>query len=70
VPDKGRKRKGDKEPPQPRGGRHPATPKEERAVEEEELESFRRRKQWADEVLGQPPETDRGDEKHDEPPDG
>jgi hypothetical protein len=32
--------------------REPATPEEERALEQEELESFRRRKEWSDRVLG------------------
>ncbi len=41
----------DKTPGQP-VSREPATQEEERAFEQEELESFRRRKEWSDRVLG------------------
>ena len=48
--------------------REPASPDEERAVEAEELESFKRRRQWADDVLGDVP-PDRADDVPDEGPD-
>lgn len=42
---------GNKTPGQP-ASREPATGEEERALEQEELEAFRRRKEWSDRVLG------------------
>lgn len=41
--------------------REPATDEEERALEREELESFRRRKEWLDRVLGGDPSNEVGD---------
>ena len=38
--------------------REPATVDEEKEVEKEELESFRRRRQWFEEVLGDAQEED------------
>jgi hypothetical protein len=42
----------------PAGGRRqPGTPEEERELEKEELESFRRRQRWFDEVIGGQPDS-------------
>jgi hypothetical protein len=51
------------------GRREPATPDEEKAVEKEELESFRRRKQWFEDVLGDASDMAREEEKEEETPD-
>jgi hypothetical protein len=40
--------------------REPATEENERALEREELESFRRRKEWSDRVLGGDGDSDGG----------
>jgi hypothetical protein len=48
------------------GQREPATPDEEKAVEKEELESFRRRKLWFEEVLGEASDAARDEEKGEE----
>jgi hypothetical protein len=43
-------------PDRPVAAREPATEEEERQREQEELESFRRRQEWAERVLGDMPE--------------
>ncbi len=52
---------------EPIGERKPSTPEEERALEKEELESFRRRRKWFEETFGdvEQPDADQPDRDED-----